>query len=157
MTPIPLATLFASRRASGAFADSRNRTVEPSRGADSYVFDGQTGYLYHDLASANLLSRVAGTPQWHINANEPCAFDYNDAPADTGESEGNLEGTPGQTTVSCSNGWIEFVWSRRLGVVLRILHVVLPETSAADAGSSERVSRNSLGRNAAGGSAFWAS
>ena len=89
MTPIPLATLFASRWASGAFADSRNRTVEPSRGADSYVFDGQTGYLYHDLASANRLSRVAGTAKWHTNANEPCAFDYNDAPADTGESEGN--------------------------------------------------------------------
>ncbi|MGZ8190400.1 MAG: ExeM/NucH family extracellular endonuclease [Methylococcaceae bacterium] len=54
--------------------------------AYSYVFDGQTGYLDHALASKTLLTQVAGTADWHINADEPPSFDYNDTIKDTGEA-----------------------------------------------------------------------
>jgi predicted extracellular nuclease len=54
--------------------------------AYSYVFDGQTGYLDHALASKTLLPQVAGAADWHINADEPPSFDYNDTVKDTGES-----------------------------------------------------------------------
>ena len=43
----------------------------------SYVFDGQSGYLDHGLASAALAPRVTGVVEWHINADEPVALDYN--------------------------------------------------------------------------------
>jgi predicted extracellular nuclease len=45
--------------------------------AYSYVFDGQFGYLDHALASPSLTARVRGATEWHINADEPVAFDYN--------------------------------------------------------------------------------
>jgi uncharacterized protein len=44
--------------------------------AYSYVFDGQTGYLDHALASASLVDKVTGTTVWHINADEPDLIDY---------------------------------------------------------------------------------
>lgn len=44
--------------------------------AYSYVFDGQIGYLDHALASAGLVTEVAGTMVWHINADEPDLIDY---------------------------------------------------------------------------------
>ncbi len=44
--------------------------------AYSYVFDGQTGYLDYQLASASLLSEVTGATVWHINADEPSLIDY---------------------------------------------------------------------------------
>ena len=46
-------------------------------GAYSYVFDGQSGYLDHALASNALAPRVTGVTEWHINADEPIALDYN--------------------------------------------------------------------------------
>jgi predicted extracellular nuclease len=45
--------------------------------AYSYVFDGQWGYLDHALASPSLTSQVTGVGDWHINADEPSALDYN--------------------------------------------------------------------------------
>lgn len=45
--------------------------------AYSFVFDGQFGYLDYGLANQSLLSQVTGTTEWHINADEPDAFDYN--------------------------------------------------------------------------------
>jgi uncharacterized protein len=45
--------------------------------AYSYVFDGQWGYLDHALSNAGLTSQVAGTADWHINADEPSVLDYN--------------------------------------------------------------------------------
>lgn len=45
--------------------------------AYSYVFDGQWGYLDYALASADLLPQVVGVGEWHINADEPTAMDYN--------------------------------------------------------------------------------
>lgn len=48
-------------------------------GADaySYVFDGAWGYLDHALASTALAQQVVGVGEWHINADEPTALDYN--------------------------------------------------------------------------------
>ena len=45
--------------------------------AYSYVFDGQWGYLDHALGTASLTAQVAGIVEWHINADEPSALDYN--------------------------------------------------------------------------------
>jgi len=45
--------------------------------AYSYVFDGQSGYLDHALASETLRNQVTGVTEWHINADEPTALDYN--------------------------------------------------------------------------------
>ena len=54
--------------------------VESFSGADaySYVYYGQAGYLDHALASATLTPQVTGVVEWHINADEPAALDYND-------------------------------------------------------------------------------
>jgi Ca2+-binding RTX toxin-like protein len=48
-------------------------------GADAYsfVFDGQSGYLDHALASSSLTSQVTGVAEWHNNADEPTVLDYN--------------------------------------------------------------------------------
>jgi hypothetical protein len=46
-------------------------------GAYSFVFAGESGYLDHALASPALLPFVTGTAEWHINADEPVALDYN--------------------------------------------------------------------------------
>ncbi|MET1081066.1 MAG: ExeM/NucH family extracellular endonuclease [Pseudomonas sp.] len=43
----------------------------------SYVFDGQSGYLDHGLASPSLAAQVRGAAEWHINADEPRVLDYN--------------------------------------------------------------------------------
>jgi hypothetical protein len=43
----------------------------------SYVFDGESGYLDHALASPSLDAQVAGATEWHNNADEPDAIDYN--------------------------------------------------------------------------------
>ena len=43
----------------------------------SYVFDGESGYLDHGLASASMSSQITGANQWHINADEPSVIDYN--------------------------------------------------------------------------------
>ncbi len=43
----------------------------------SYVFDGQTGSLDHALGTGSLASQMTGADDWHINADEPTALDYN--------------------------------------------------------------------------------
>ena len=45
--------------------------------AYSYVFDGQSGYLDHALASPSMADQVTGATEWHINADEPTVLDYN--------------------------------------------------------------------------------
>ncbi|WP_416391452.1 ExeM/NucH family extracellular endonuclease [Alloalcanivorax xenomutans] len=45
--------------------------------AYSYVYKGETGYLDHALADAGLESAILGAGEWHINADEPRALDYN--------------------------------------------------------------------------------
>jgi len=53
--------------------------LETLVGADaySYVFDGQSGYLDHALASASLTAQTSGVTEWHNNADEPTVLDYN--------------------------------------------------------------------------------
>lgn len=46
--------------------------------AYSYVFGGQKGYLDHALATPAMANLVTGVVEWHINADEPVALDYND-------------------------------------------------------------------------------
>jgi hypothetical protein len=43
----------------------------------SYQFGGTYGYLDHALASSSLDRQVAGVTEWHNNADEPDAIDYN--------------------------------------------------------------------------------
>jgi predicted extracellular nuclease len=54
-------------------------TIADSIGAEAYsfVFQGQSGYLDHAIASPSLSGQVAGVTEWHINADEPIALDYN--------------------------------------------------------------------------------
>lgn len=43
----------------------------------SYVFDGESGYLDHALATPSLSSQITGAKHWAINADEPAVIDYN--------------------------------------------------------------------------------
>lgn len=43
----------------------------------SYVFDGESGYIDHALASNSMAAQITGTLHWHINADEPFVIDYN--------------------------------------------------------------------------------
>jgi len=61
--------------------------------AYSYVFDGQTGRLDHALASGAFFAQVSGATPWPIDADEPPAFDYDDAIRDPGEAA--FEAKPG--------------------------------------------------------------
>jgi predicted extracellular nuclease len=53
------------------------RFVRPNGMPYSYVFDAESGYLDHALASTSLDAQVAGVTEWHNNADEPDAIDYN--------------------------------------------------------------------------------
>jgi uncharacterized protein len=53
------------------------RFVRPAGLVYSHVFDGESGYLDHALATASLDGQVAGATEWHNNADEPDAIDYN--------------------------------------------------------------------------------
>ncbi|CAO4137061.1 ExeM/NucH family extracellular endonuclease [Methylorubrum extorquens] len=55
----------------------------------SYVFDGAYGALDHALASASLNRQVTGVTEWHINADEADAIDYN---LDFGRSPSSFDG-----------------------------------------------------------------
>ncbi len=46
--------------------------------AYDYVFMGEAGALSHVMANGALSAQIAGAQAWHINADEPTAFDYND-------------------------------------------------------------------------------
>ncbi|AMK75570.1 MULTISPECIES: ExeM/NucH family extracellular endonuclease [Methylomonas] len=52
-------------------------TLVGNQAAYSYVFDGAAGYLDHGLANAALTPQVKSAGEWHINADEPRALDYN--------------------------------------------------------------------------------
>ena len=61
----------------GKLVNEIERFVRPRGMAYSYVFDAESGYLDHALASASLDSQVADVTEWHNNADEPDAIDYN--------------------------------------------------------------------------------
>lgn len=52
-------------------------SLQSNQTAYSYVFDGAAGYLDHALANAALAPQVKAAAEWHINADEPRALDYN--------------------------------------------------------------------------------
>ena len=60
-------------------ADGFTNLVRKYHGLDaySYVFNGESGYLDHALATASLVSQVTGVSDWHINPDEPTVLDYN--------------------------------------------------------------------------------
>lgn len=68
----PIRTLQAA-----GFVSEIERFVRPHGTPYSFVFDGQSGYLDHALSSPSLSSKVTGVTEWHINADEPSAIDYN--------------------------------------------------------------------------------
>lgn len=53
--------------------------ITTNSGADAYsfLFDGRSGALDHALASSSLAPQVTEIIEWHINADESPAFDYN--------------------------------------------------------------------------------
>ena len=59
-------------------SDGFTDLVNQFQGDDAYgyVFDGRWGYLDYALANSSLLSQVLGAADWHINADEPDALDY---------------------------------------------------------------------------------
>ncbi len=59
--------------------------------AYSYVFDGQIGTLDYAFANTSLKLQVKGATEWHINADEASAIDYNtDFGRDTNIFDGTL-------------------------------------------------------------------
>ncbi|KFI05599.1 ExeM/NucH family extracellular endonuclease [Massilia sp. BSC265] len=68
----PIATLLGA-----GMVNELERFVRPQGMVYSYVFDGEVGYLDHALTSASLSKQVLGAAEWHNNADEPEAIDYN--------------------------------------------------------------------------------
>jgi len=58
----------------GSLIDEIDRFVDNPY---SFVFDGQSGYLDHALATSSLDTQVSDVTEWHINADEPRILDYN--------------------------------------------------------------------------------
>lgn len=50
--------------------------TDQGAGGYSYVFDGQTGSLDHILTNASASAQVTGVADWHVNADEADALDY---------------------------------------------------------------------------------
>lgn len=59
------------------YVNQLERHVRPHSQPYSYVFDSESGYLDHALASAALNRQVVDATEWHINADEPVVIDYN--------------------------------------------------------------------------------
>ncbi|MGJ9420331.1 ExeM/NucH family extracellular endonuclease [Massilia sp. CMS3.1] len=59
------------------YVNEIERFVRPQGIPYSYVFSAESGYLDHALASSSLSAQVAGVTEWHSNADEPEAIDYN--------------------------------------------------------------------------------
>lgn len=60
---------------SEGYSDLAKEFVGPQ--SYSFVFDGQFGTLDYAMANDSLLMQVTGATEWHINADEPDALDYN--------------------------------------------------------------------------------
>jgi hypothetical protein len=74
----PIDAILAGPDDTAGTADDYTNLIAQYQGlhAYSFVFDGQSGYLDHALASPTLLSQVTGAAEWHINADEPDLLDY---------------------------------------------------------------------------------
>jgi predicted extracellular nuclease len=62
---------------SNGMVNEVERFVRPQAMPHSYVFDALSGYLDHALATPSLDAQMAGVSEWHNNADEPDAIDYN--------------------------------------------------------------------------------
>ncbi len=62
---------------SNGLVNEIERFVRPKGIAYSYIFGGLSGYLDHALATTSLDPQVADVAEWHNNADEPEAIDYN--------------------------------------------------------------------------------
>ncbi|EKU98347.1 putative extracellular nuclease [Leptolyngbya sp. PCC 7375] len=71
-------------------SEGYTNVVENPESAYSFAFDGQFGTLDYGLASTTLISQVTGATEWHVNADEPDALDYN---LDFGRNPSLFDGT----------------------------------------------------------------
>ncbi len=74
----PIDAVIAGPDDSAGTDDDYTNLIKQYQGtfAYSFVFDGQSGYLDHALANAELMDQVTGAGDWHINADEPDLLDY---------------------------------------------------------------------------------
>ena len=94
------------------------------------MFNGEAGYLDHALASTALSAQVADAAEWHNNADEPVAVDYNtdgkpqdkytDAPYRASDHDPvvltlNLAGAPADVTASVRTAASGLVFARASG------------------------------------------
>jgi hypothetical protein len=56
--------------------------------AYSYVYQGQSGYLDHALASPSIAALTTDLTEWHINADEPAVLGYDSESAAQGDMTG---------------------------------------------------------------------
>ncbi len=62
---------------SNGMVNQLERFIRPRTIPYSYSFDGMAGYLDHALTTTALSSQVVDAAEWHNNADEPTAIDYN--------------------------------------------------------------------------------
>lgn len=62
---------------SNGMVNQLERFIRPRTIPYSYSFDGMAGYLDHALTTTALSSQVVDATEWHNNADEPTAIDYN--------------------------------------------------------------------------------
>lgn len=74
------------------YADLIQQNVGPD--AYSFVYMGQSGYLDHALASPSLAPAVISAAEWHINADEPHAIDYNEEYKSAGQIDSFYNADP---------------------------------------------------------------
>ncbi len=74
----PIDAILAGADDTGGTDDDYVDLVQLFEGdlAYSFVFSGQFGYLDHALVNGPMLGQVTGLTEWHINADEPDALDY---------------------------------------------------------------------------------
>ncbi|MDK1288030.1 ExeM/NucH family extracellular endonuclease [Pseudoalteromonas umbrosa] len=65
-----------SQMTTNGYANLRN-VINGDATSYSYVFKGRLGSLDHAFASNSMTQKVLGVADWHINADEPVALDYN--------------------------------------------------------------------------------
>ncbi|MES2116859.1 MAG: ExeM/NucH family extracellular endonuclease [Pseudomonadota bacterium] len=68
----PINTITAT-----GYVNQLERYVRPNGMPYSFIYDSESGYLDHALASPKMHGQVAGATEWHINADEPTVIDYN--------------------------------------------------------------------------------
>ena len=75
----PIVAIEAGADDTAATADDFTDLAERFIGDDAYsfVFDGRIGTLDYALANDPMLAQVTGVTEWHINADEADAIDYN--------------------------------------------------------------------------------